>query len=82
MRIGARIQALKQLFNAREGIPLRHAINPRATGLPPQEHGANRGRTLEMDAMVRAYWSASGWDPETGQPTPETLRELGLSDDI
>ena len=34
MQTGARIQALKQLFNARQGIALRHAINPRALGMP------------------------------------------------
>lgn len=78
MRTGARIQALKQLFNAREGIPLRHAINLRAIGLPPMTHGANRGVTLDMDRMVKEYWACSGWHTETGEPLPETLAELGL----
>ncbi len=71
LRAGARIQALKQLFNARQGVPLRHAISPRAVGLPPLQPGANRGRSLDMDAMVREYWSAAGWDPETGMPGEE-----------
>lgn len=78
MLIGARIQALKQLFNARQGIPARHAINARALGIPPQARGANRDRALDIDAMVRAYWLASGWDPETGLPSAETIAELGL----
>jgi aldehyde:ferredoxin oxidoreductase len=78
MHIGARIQALKQLFNARQGIPARHTINARALGIPPQARGANRNRTLDMDEMVRAYWLASGWDPETGLPSAETIAELEL----
>ena len=79
METGARIQALKQMFNVREGMPLRHAINPRVLGLPPVPHGANQGRSLDMDAMVRAYWQESGWDPETGIPTESTLTTLGLA---
>lgn len=78
MHTGARIQAVKQMFNARQGANLRHTINRRTLGLPPQERGANRGRTLDMDAMVRAYWEASGWDTDSGMPTAETLEKLGL----
>lgn len=68
MEIGGRIQTIKQQFNAREGIPLRHTINPRALGLPPQKRGANRARTIDMDALVHAYWRESGWNPQTGLP--------------
>ena len=45
---------------------------------PSLPHGANRGVTLEIDRMVRSYWSASGWDADTGMPTVETLEQLGL----
>ena len=78
MQTGARIQALKQLFNHKQGISLRHDINNRAVGLPPMRHGANRGRTLDMGTMVRAYYTASGWDEHTGLPTQATLETLGL----
>ena len=37
MRIGWNIQTLRQAFNASEGIPLRHSINPRAVGIPPAD---------------------------------------------
>jgi aldehyde:ferredoxin oxidoreductase len=80
MQTGARIQALKQLFNAREGLPLRHKINLRAVGHPPQQSGANRGISLDLDRMVRNYWIASGWDADTGFPTPQTLSDLDLVD--
>jgi aldehyde:ferredoxin oxidoreductase len=80
MQMGARIQALKQLYNAREGLPLRHTINPRAVGIPALQSGANRGRKLDLDKMVRNYWSESGWDPENGMPLAATLETLGLSE--
>ena len=80
LQAGARIQATKQLFNLRQGAALRHAINPRALGLPPLAHGANQGRSLNMDQMVRDYWTCSGWDPETGVPTAETIRALALEE--
>jgi aldehyde:ferredoxin oxidoreductase len=79
LQIGARIQAVKQLFNARQGIPARHAINLRAIGLPPRKQGANRNQTLDIDNMVRLYWEASGWDLETGLPGPEVTAELNIS---
>ncbi|MBE0698326.1 MAG: aldehyde ferredoxin oxidoreductase C-terminal domain-containing protein, partial [Anaerolineaceae bacterium] len=82
MQIGARIQALKQLFNAREGLSLRHTINPRAVGTPPLKSGANRGRSLDLDRMVRNYWLVSGWDPENGMPLPDTINTLGLREII
>jgi aldehyde:ferredoxin oxidoreductase len=79
MLIGARIQALKQLFNARQGAALRHTVNRRALGFPPRAHGANRGRSIDLDSMVRDYWQESGWDATSGLPTAATLAALGLS---
>lgn len=48
-----------------------------AAGQPPQSAGANRGRSVPVEAMMRAYWQAIGWGDD-GRPTAETLRELGL----
>jgi aldehyde:ferredoxin oxidoreductase len=36
----------------------------------------NDFETMEM--MKDAYYALRGWDPATGIPTPEKLRELGL----
>ena len=68
METGAAIQSLRQGFNAREGNSLRHPIHPRALGQPPLEEGANRGRSLDLEPLVRRYWEEFGWDPETGKP--------------
>ncbi|TLN18777.1 aldehyde ferredoxin oxidoreductase, partial [bacterium] len=80
LRIGKRIQTLRQMFNLREGIdPREMKINPRAAGQPPQRQGANRGRSVPVEESMRAYWRAIGWG-EDGRPTPEMLRELGLEE--
>jgi aldehyde:ferredoxin oxidoreductase len=80
MLIGERIQTLRQAFNARQGIPLRHEINPRALGIPLQTRGANRGRSVDLDELVPLYWAQMGWDIASGTPTPETMRRLGLDE--
>ena len=80
MEIGARIQTLKQLFNAREEIPLQHHINKRALGIPPQSKGANRGRSVPIDKLVKNYWKISGWDAGSGIPGREYLEKIGLCD--
>jgi len=80
MEVGKRIQTVRQLFNVREGIDLHSlAISPRATGDPPLQRGANRGRTIPLTALVRGYWKNMGWDPETGVPSPSTIAELGIA---
>lgn len=78
MQIGQNIQELRQLFNASEGISLRHAVNERAVGRPPLAEGANRGRSVPIDDLVRAYWIEMGWDPASGNPGSELLNRLGL----
>lgn len=80
MTVGRRIQTVRQLFNVREGIDLRSlAINPRAAGHPPLLRGANRGRSVQLTALMRDYWEHIGWDPETGVPSPSTIAELGIA---
>ena len=79
MRIGERIQTLKQAFNVKQGIdPASLRISARALGLPPMTRGANKGYSVDIGALTKGYWKHFGWDPDTGKPKPETLRELGL----
>jgi aldehyde:ferredoxin oxidoreductase len=74
MEAGARIQTLKQAFNIRHGIrPGQNFIKGRPLGDPPQVHGANKGRSVDLDALARDYWEAMGWDPKTGQPSEQQI---------
>ena len=79
MKIGKRIQTLKQLFNFKHGIdPMELKASERAIGNPPLEEGANKGRKVPLDQMMKDYWTEMGWDPETGKPTRRTLERLGI----
>ena len=81
MEIGRRIQTLRQLFNVRHGIdPISFKMHPRMAGDPPQQAGPNKGKTVPIEAMMRLYWKAYGWDEHTGVPTAETVAALGLGE--
>ncbi len=72
LETGARIQTLKQAFNIKQGIePKANKIKNRALGIPAQPQGANKGRTVDVDAMMADYWEKFGWDPSNGKPSPE-----------
>lgn len=65
----AEIHTLKQSFNIKHGLePKDIKINDRALGRPVQKEGANKGRTIEIETMMRRYWEQFGWDGDTGRP--------------
>lgn len=79
MEIGARVQTLRQLFNAKQGVDVRaFRMHDRAVGSPPLDKGRNKGITLRVDEMIPLYWAAWGWDRNDGRPTRETFDRLGL----
>ena len=79
MEIGERIQAVKQLFNCKQGIrPETFTLNRRTAGHPPLTEGANKGRRLVLEPIIRDYHELLGWDVHTGEPTSETVRRLNL----
>jgi aldehyde:ferredoxin oxidoreductase len=79
LEIGRRVQTLKQAFNIRHGIrPKEIRMSDRPLGRPPQEEGANQGRTIPIEKMMTAYWKEMGWDPDTGVPTREAMKQAGI----
>jgi aldehyde:ferredoxin oxidoreductase len=83
MAIGGRIQTLRQAFNTRHGIdPTSYKMNARALGRPPMTHGANQGRSVRIEAMMRDYWRQFGWDEKSGRPGPESFKHHGLNGKI
>lgn len=73
---GYRIQVLRQMFNAREGA-IRHEINHRAVGDPPQTSGPNKKSSLDIEIMAQKFYETMGYD-ETGVPLEQTLKDLDL----
>ncbi len=79
-QIGDRIAALRMAFNIREGMKnVEFKFPPRALGMPPLTGGPLAGVTIDVDAQVRDFLEAMGWDTETGAPKKETLEQLGLA---
>jgi aldehyde:ferredoxin oxidoreductase len=79
MAIGERIQTLKQAFNIRQGIdPRSFKVPDRMLGRPPMTEGANKGRTMDIEKMRSDYWRQFDWDPRTGHPRDEAIRQLTL----
>ncbi len=82
MKVGERNNTLARLFNIREGF------TPTDDVLPQRLHegignGPLKGERVDPDqffAARRVYYQMAGWDPETGQPTPAKLAELGLEE--
>ncbi|MGB4687314.1 MAG: aldehyde ferredoxin oxidoreductase C-terminal domain-containing protein, partial [Coprothermobacter proteolyticus] len=44
----------------------------------PLPYGPSAGQVFEEDALLDDYYAARGWDKETGLPTADKLRQLGL----
>ncbi|NYT00260.1 MAG: aldehyde ferredoxin oxidoreductase family protein [Methanocellales archaeon] len=81
MRTGDRIQALRQLFNVREGIrPSDFKLPDRIRGIPPLPVGPSAGKTIDLDTMVEDFYKAMDWSLEDGRPSEEKLKNLGLKE--
>ncbi len=79
LKTGERILALRKVFNVREGIkPEDHKMNSRAIGTPPLKKGPLKGVTIDNDKLISEFYSIAGWDPVTGGPNLDKMKELGL----
>jgi aldehyde:ferredoxin oxidoreductase len=77
MDLAGDIHTLRQAFNVKHGIePRDFKISDRALGRPPQTEGANKGRTIDVEAMMTHYWAQFGWDPQTGKPDRQIMEKL------
>jgi aldehyde:ferredoxin oxidoreductase len=80
LAVGERIYQLRHAFNVREGLnPIRDfRPHPRIYGARPFLKGPARQVTLDVDRLARSYYQTMHWDPETGKPALEHVRNLGL----
>jgi len=81
LQIGERATNLARIFNLREGFSRKDDTLPERlfTGL---ENGALQGHAMprdEFEQSLTILYRKKGWDPQTGIPTPEKLRELELN---
>ena len=79
---GERIYNLARAFNVREGCRRENDTLPRRLLEEPLPSGPAEGLVVDLEPLLDAYYKFRGWDPDTGIPTIEKLKELGLEDII
>ena len=77
-KIGERLYNLARIYNVREGITRADDTLPPRLLEDPLPEGPAKGMTVNLDPLLDAYYDYRGWDKETGKPTKERLKELGL----
>ena len=79
-KVGLRAVNLMRAYNLRAGIGTEHdRPSVRYGSTPVDGPHAGLGIMPHWDEMLSNYYTLMGWDPETGIPLPETLRDLGIS---
>jgi aldehyde:ferredoxin oxidoreductase len=82
LEIGERRINLMRAFNAREGLDRKDDKLPAKFFRPLIGTGPTRGVALDhavIEGALDEYYRLAGWDVTTGNPTPETLKRLGLA---
>jgi aldehyde:ferredoxin oxidoreductase len=80
--IGERITNMMRLVYARRGFTKSDEFDVSEKHLEAPNAGPSKGLSIApyLPAMVDAYYRQMGWDVETGLPTPDTLKRLGLEE--
>ncbi len=77
IRVGERINNIKRLINCNLGITRDDDKLP-AIVLKPLKTGGSSGVKLDLEDNLKVYYKNRGWDWETGRPTDEKLKDLGI----
>lgn len=79
MEVGRRVVTLLRAFNMRHGHTAEmDAPSPRYGSTPVDGPAQGKSIMPHWNEMRSKYYEGMGWDKETGKPTPDTLRQLGL----
>jgi aldehyde:ferredoxin oxidoreductase len=77
-KAGERLYNIARVYNIREGLTRADDTLPARLLEEPMPEGPAKGQTVNLDPLLDAYYDYRGWDKETGKPTKEKLKELGL----
>ncbi len=80
LRSAERVIDLERLVNARFGFTRADDSLPKRLLTEPAADGRGEGQVVDLDTALDSFYTAMGWDLETGLPKPETLERLGLTD--
>ena len=81
LTIGERRVNLMRAFNAREGADYQLDILPEKFHTKALSGGPSDGVAIDRQQLRQAvseYYAQAGWDPASGNPTPETYERLGI----
>jgi aldehyde:ferredoxin oxidoreductase len=81
-RTGERICNLQRCYNVIHGVTRADDRLPRRFSEEPSPSGNARGEIIDLEPMLDEYYRLRGWDPDTGRPTAQKLRELGLEEAV
>ncbi len=75
----------ERIFNLKRALNIKLGWSPEGERLPPLflqplEEGGTGGYVPDVERLLLDYYRVRGWDRETGKPTAEHLRRLGLED--
>jgi aldehyde:ferredoxin oxidoreductase len=76
--LGERAFQLKRLLNGKLGLTPKNDRLPKLL-LQPLPDTTVETQVPDMDVLLPAFYRVRGWDPQTGMPTREKLRGLGLA---
>ena len=77
MQIGERAWNIKRVINNRLGLTRANDTLPKAF-LKELPDGGSAGYVPDLEHMLSVYYAVRGWDSETGYPSEDTLKRLGL----
>lgn len=73
-----RVTNLERVINGRYGLDRKDDTLPRRLVEQPAPDGPGKGSVVNLKEALDSYYSAMGWDLESGLPTRETLERLGM----
>jgi len=80
--VGERVTNLMRIVYARRGFQKSDEFDVSEKHLEPPPAGPAEGLSIApyLPPMVDEYYRLLGWNVDTGFPTPETLRRLGMEE--
>jgi aldehyde:ferredoxin oxidoreductase len=82
LTVGDRLSTMQRLFNIKRGLTKESDFDVGQRLLDAPKSGIAAGRAFgdHMVKMVEEYYQLEGWNPVTGEPLPETVERLGLTE--
>ena len=83
LKVGERVLNLHRLFNMREGLSRKDDILPERIKQKPAfgfYEKEDQCAIKDFEGMLDEYYEARKWDINTGMPSKEKLKELGLEE--